>query len=499
MRFHIPLIVLAGLISDCFAAPTSIAVLQEQMANPGECVAGDCTSGYGTLRFPDGSEIMANRVNGHAVAGDAEFRYPCRPDKTFTVTLNNAERPVNGTVVRCGNLLGMLESGARTTYYTGTFQTIDNPFTQEQITTYRTGTYTDGNGVKWEGEFDYIPIRQIVDDAQWGKVAHRKGSFIFMGAKVDTQLDEVVRGLYISEPVSPGSEINFTKARPDYLVKLRSTFVADRDQDAAEREAEARASRELFNNMVTFASAAVVAYGTYKMAEAASNRAHMDSLNQVLTGKKSPAAANAELPKGKTGNSGNSAQPLTVAEYRNQQNTSSPSASYASASSTNTSSYAATQPSSHGGTGTTGGASGLGSAYASNNARVAAASGSNYTNGSSNGNTNSYSNTTSSSSMDSPAKPEKKYTWIDELMADGHNKPEAASCKDANEKIDKQNLNFNGTESKVISRGGCTCKPIYYPMPPHELASYECTVSYRVERVSIYNPNATGSSKGIAK
>lgn len=134
--------------------------------------------------------------------------------------------------------------------------------------------------------------------------------------------------------------------------------------------------------------------------------------------------------------------------------------------------------------------SGGGSAYASNNASVAAASGSNYTNGSSNGN---------AKSMDSPAKPEKKYTWIDELMADGHNKPEAAACKDANGKIDKQNLNFNGTESKVISRGGCTCKPIYYPMPPHELASYECTVSYRVERVSIYNPNATGSSKGIAK
>jgi hypothetical protein len=321
MRSYIIWIVLAGLISGCASAPTSIAVLHSQMAAPGECISGNCENGYGTRRYPDGSEIAANRVNGNMVAGDAEFRYSCLPTKAFTLTLNNAGRPVSGTIVRCGDLLGALESGGRTTFYTGTFQTISNPFTQEQTNTYQTGTYTDGNGVKWEGEFTYIPVRHIVDSAQWGKLATRKGSFVFMGAKIDAQFDEVVRGLYISEPVSPGSEIAFVKARPDYLAKLRSTFVAEREQDAAVREADARASRELFNNFVTIASVSAIAYGTYKMEQAASNRAHMDSLNQVITGQKSPAKANAQLPKGNQGEARIPAKPMTMAEYRNLQKT----------------------------------------------------------------------------------------------------------------------------------------------------------------------------------
>lgn len=303
-----------SLSATCAADKIDLRRLQ----SPGECIFGNCSNGYGTLRYPDGSEVTGNRVDDHTVAGSYEIRWSCRPDKVFSITLDNAGHYVEGTAVRCGGLLAMLGSGGRPTYYTGTWMTTSNPFIQEQISTYKTGTYTDANGVKWEGEFDYIPVLKSYDDAQWGKTAILKGSFIFMGAKIDTQFDEVMHGLFISEPTVPGEEIHLFRARPDYLVKLRSTYVTDRMQDASEREADARASRELFSNIVTFASVAVVAYGTYKIAAASSERATMDSLNGVLTGQKSPSEVNASLPYGQNNSASKSSSSITVAEYQNQ-------------------------------------------------------------------------------------------------------------------------------------------------------------------------------------
>ena len=67
------------------------------------------------------------------------------------------------------------------------------------------------------------------------------------------------------------------------------------------------------------------------MEQAASNRANMDSLNQVITGRKSPTEANAQLPKGSQGKAGAPSQPMTVAEYRKLQGTAPPSISNAGA------------------------------------------------------------------------------------------------------------------------------------------------------------------------
>jgi hypothetical protein len=285
----------------------------------GSCISGICSNGYGTLRYPDGSEMTGNWVGGKPGAGRMDMRWPCRLDKVFSINIDANNHYTDGSAVRCGGgALGLL-SGGRPTYYTGSWKTISNPFTQEQVNTYKTGIYTDANGVTWEGEFDYIPLKLAYNDVQYGKTAIRKGSFIFIGAKVDAELDEVTRGLYISEPVGPGEEIHLFRARPDYLLKLRTDYVSDRAQDASEREADARASRELFSNVATLAGTAAVVYGSYRMA-IKSDRATMDSLNSVITGQQPPAAANAQLPRSNSNSARTSPKPVSVAQYRSLQN-----------------------------------------------------------------------------------------------------------------------------------------------------------------------------------
>lgn len=263
--------------------------------NRGDCLSGNCKNGSGTVRFLDGDEITGDWVDKHTVAGHYEFRRACWPDKALPVTLDGDGNFVEGEVVRCGaGALGMLSSGSRPTFYKGSWATDYNPFTKQSINTYKTGTYTDAAGVEWQGEFSYIPVRESYKDVQVGKTAITKGAFIFIGTRVDAQLDEQTRGLFISESTIPNAEIRFLRARPDYLQQLRETFVADRALEAAEREADARASRELFGNIVKFLGVAANAYVDQKAA-ANADRATMESLNRVMTGQKTPAAAKADL------------------------------------------------------------------------------------------------------------------------------------------------------------------------------------------------------------
>ncbi|HJW24731.1 MAG TPA: hypothetical protein VJ576_07515 [Rhodocyclaceae bacterium] len=285
----------------------------------GQCVSGDCQNGFGTRRFPSGVEIAGRWVSGEQVAGAYEVRHPCQPDRTHRTVIDSSRHPVEGTVIRsCARDSLQLSQPGRISSFTGTFSTIYNPFTREQVSTYKSGKFTDSNGIVWEGEFDYIPIRHSIDLPGYGRTFFRSGVFVFIGARIDSQLDEVRRGLFISQPVRPEEGILFTRARPDYLDTIRATFVAESAQHSVDLAAETRARQELFNNIAAIATGAVVIYGASKVA-ASSNRGTLDSLSNVLTGKTTPEKAASELGQVRPSNNAVAQRPMTVAEYRGQQ------------------------------------------------------------------------------------------------------------------------------------------------------------------------------------
>jgi hypothetical protein len=310
-----------ALLAVMYASQAAASTSEAEFGAPdsGDCVSGDCTNGIGTLRYANGTEVRGRRVGGKQVAGPYEIRWPCQPDRTFTLTYDEGNFPVSGTVVRSCRQDAMRLSAppGRITTFTGTFATLTNPFTREQISSFKTGTYADGEGVLWEGEFEYIPVRASVVLPGYGKTFLRSGAFVFLGVKIDQELDEVVRGLYISPPTVPGEEIRLIRARPDYLRALQATFVSDRGENAGELAAEARASREMFSTIANIVVGAAVAYGSYK-ALAAADRSTLESITSVLKGSKSASRASSELTESTPKAASGSGRPLTIAEYRQQ-------------------------------------------------------------------------------------------------------------------------------------------------------------------------------------
>jgi hypothetical protein len=284
------------------------------------CVSGDCENGYGTHRWEDGSEITGTWREGNIVAGIYQYRNPCMPNIIYSMRVGNNGGFIEGSFPRCGaGFRGMLEAGgARPTQYDGTWQKIYNPFTKQYLENYKKGKYTDAKGVIWEGEFDYIPTYDSYDDVSYGKTALIRGSFIFIGAKIDAELDEVEQGLFASEPTIPGAEINFFKARPDYLTKLRKNFVSEKNLLEQERQADAKASQDFFNTILFVASTAAITYSSIKIAET-QNEMIMSSLNHVLTGKKTPLDAMATLPMPTNSNTSSVNPKLSVNQYRDLQ------------------------------------------------------------------------------------------------------------------------------------------------------------------------------------
>jgi len=201
-----------------------------------QCISGNCNNGFGTARWFDGYEFTGNWRNGNSVAGHYDVRGPCKKEKTFSVTIGSDGYISEGTFVRCS---GFLLDGGGPSEFTGTFVTRYNPFTHKNFNTYKTGVYTDARGIIWKGNFDYIPIRKIVDTGwyAYGKVSMPLGRFIFVGDKIDPELNETTHGLYITEPVEPAVSMWLTRARPDYLDKLNATFNADAAQEMAKTNA----------------------------------------------------------------------------------------------------------------------------------------------------------------------------------------------------------------------------------------------------------------------
>ncbi|CAL62947.2 Hypothetical protein HEAR2833 [Herminiimonas arsenicoxydans] len=279
-----------------------------------ECISGNCENGTGTRRYDNYAEYTGRWVDGKMVAGRYDIRWACQPEVKHPLTLDAQGNAVSGTMIRsCRN--PMNGKIGRVNSFTGTFDKVYNPFTKEQINTYKSGKYIDGNGIVWEGEFDYIPVRQVHDMIGYGKTDLRYGSFVFIGAKIDEKLNEVVRGLYITEPVRPEQELRFIRARPDYLAKLRADFVDSRQQTANERAEEARSNREFFNTITAVAAGTVVLYGTARLADKA-NRNTMDTLTSMLKGQTQAGSPNAQLKTAPVKNAGASARTMTVAEYR---------------------------------------------------------------------------------------------------------------------------------------------------------------------------------------
>lgn len=313
----LPLLLLAGLLASCASRTYTEAEFKRPAYT--ECIAGDCKNGTGTLRYRDGTEVTGVRVQGEQVAGTYQIRWPCLPDKTLALTYDAAQRPVSGTLVRaCASDAIALSQGPRAAVYSGSFAAVQNPFTRETVSSYKSGTYTDTRGIVWEGEFDYIPIRDSVDLPGYGKTFLRSGAFVFVGAKIDNELDEVVRGLFISEPTRPETDIRFIRARPDYLESLRSTFVADRAANAAELAEEQRARREAFSTILNVAAGAAVIYGSAR-AMASADRATLESMTGLIRGERRPSAA-AALTAPKAGAaSGSAPGPVSVAQFRQMQ------------------------------------------------------------------------------------------------------------------------------------------------------------------------------------
>jgi len=134
--------------------------------------------------------------------------------------------------------------GQRGGEFTGTFAEVWNPFINKNVTSYSVGTYVDhGTGQRYEGEFSFVPARAN------GAIS---GYYLFQGARIDDEVDEVIQGLFISDQSFPNVGIRFRRARPDYLIKLQEEFESSQVQaaaDAADAERKNR-SRENMSSLI---------------------------------------------------------------------------------------------------------------------------------------------------------------------------------------------------------------------------------------------------------
>ena len=136
------------------------------------CVAGNCSSGQGTVRSAEGTEYTGAWSGGRYVDGAYQLRYAGLPDKTFAVTMSAAsQRPTEGTFVR-GRVQDTIYGYSS---FTGKMTTVFSPFAQAELATYASGKYTSNTGVVYDGEFQYIPVRLYKSNSVFGV-------FVFLGA-----------------------------------------------------------------------------------------------------------------------------------------------------------------------------------------------------------------------------------------------------------------------------------------------------------------------------
>jgi hypothetical protein len=242
------------------------------------CVSGNCQSGFGTLDR-DGSQFTGPWLNGRFVDAIYEVRWAADPAKAHRMKVGSNGQFIEGT---------MLRGGARdfrktTSTYTGTFASVFNPFTEQVVSDFRTGRYEDHKGRVFDGEFQYLPSRAAGDRATIG-------IYIFQGVRIDPVEDEVLPGLFVSDLAPGGLNIEFHRARPDYLAKLQADFAHDKSTSAREKADEAR-TQAFFKMLLGITVAGVNMMQGPGARSGSNSRMALDLLGQVLQGKQTPEVA----------------------------------------------------------------------------------------------------------------------------------------------------------------------------------------------------------------
>lgn len=285
------------LLSASLALPAAQAAPARQRG--GTCVSGNCANGDGSVRFGYAT-YTGPWVKSDFTAGTYSVVYAAYPDQTFELTVDAAGYPVKGTVPR-GSKDDVLRDPS---LYTGSFAKTWNPFGRGHVARYAQGRYTDARGVVHEGEFDFVPGIVGVGNVSGGY-------YIFQGARIDEDADEVTTGLYISDwtthDVRAGEypsylPIVFHRARPDYIAKLQDDLRAELQRVNAEEAAKLaseRESRENWNTLFSTALGVAAVVGVAKVASRSSGSyggtGTVNALGDTLAGKQSAPAANQKM------------------------------------------------------------------------------------------------------------------------------------------------------------------------------------------------------------
>ncbi len=242
-----------------------------------ECVAGNCSNGRGTARTWDGNEFTGPFVGGQFADAIYDVRYKGLPAQSFQLTYSAAlQQPIEGTQIR--------GSVSDTTFghsvYEGKFGSVFSPFANANLAAFSTGRYTSGTGIVYEGEFEYIPVRLYTSNAVFGV-------YIFLGARIDKETDEVRQGLFISEPFGAGMNITLRRARPDYIETLRSEYQMQTNAAASDRTSaeNSRAAFGLFMDVLGgMASMKALNNGALSGSMGNSTRSTLGLLRGAMTG-----------------------------------------------------------------------------------------------------------------------------------------------------------------------------------------------------------------------
>lgn len=235
------------LIAALVAAGAASALAQDPAlhGSGARCLAGNCHTGIGTLLRGDGNQYTGAWSGGRFAGGTYQVRWAADPGQTHPLRIDTEGLPLEGTMVR-----GLGDWAKATSTYTGTFARVWNPFIERHLASFATGRYLDAKGNTYDGEFQYIPSRAFGETVA-------TGIFLFQGVRMDPIEDEVIAGLFISDPTVSGANIVFYRARPDFITKLQQDFAFDKQRSAQEKadQASSQAAWGMLLNLTLGAAA----------------------------------------------------------------------------------------------------------------------------------------------------------------------------------------------------------------------------------------------------
>lgn len=217
------------LIAALMAAGTAAALAQDPSVHGSgaRCLAGDCHDGTGTLLRGDGNQYTGPWLGGRFAGGSYQVRWAVAPEQTHPLRIDPEGLPLEGTMLR-----GLGDWAKATSRYTGSFTRVWNPFLERHLASFASGRYLDAKGNTYDGEFQYIPSRAFGETVA-------TGVFLFQGVRIDPVEDEVIAGLFISDPTVSGANIHFYRARPDFIAKLQQDFAFDKQRSAQDKADQA--------------------------------------------------------------------------------------------------------------------------------------------------------------------------------------------------------------------------------------------------------------------